>query len=82
MKTILVSSVVVWTTIAAAIGGPNHRVTLKGFYQIEAAKMVPFVVEAIMNPYNPKTYPDIFTRRYFGTVAGRAGSPEHAEVRT
>ena len=82
MKTILVSSVVVWTTIAAAIAGPSQRVTLKGFYDGGDAKLAPFVVEAIMNPYNPKTYPDIFTRRYFGTVAGRAGSPEHAEVRT
>ena len=70
MKTILISWVVVWTTIAAAIGGPNHRVTLKGFYQIDAAKMVPFVVEAILNPYDPKAYPDIRSRRYIGTDGG------------
>jgi hypothetical protein len=70
MKTMLVSCVAVCTTIAAAIAGPSHRVTLKGFYHEGDEKLVPFVVEAIMNPYNPKTYPDLLTREYFGTDGG------------
>jgi hypothetical protein len=70
MKIIPICGVLVWATITAAICAPNQRVALAGFYYIENVKMVPFAIEAIMNPYNPKDYPNIHSGRYIGTDGG------------
>jgi hypothetical protein len=67
MKIIPSCCLLVWTTIAAGIGAPNHRIALAGFCSIDGGqKKIPFAIEATLNPYNPK----IHSGRYLGTDGG------------
>jgi hypothetical protein len=57
MKIIPACCVLVWTTIAAGIGAPNHRIALAGFCSVDGGqKKIPFAIEATSIQYNPKIH--------------------------
>jgi hypothetical protein len=67
MKIVPICCVLVWTTIAVAIGAPNRQIAFSGFCSIDGGRTkIPFAIEATLTPYNPK----IHTGRYFGTDGG------------
>jgi hypothetical protein len=57
MKIAPICCVLVWTTIAVAIGGPNHRIAFSGFCSIDGGPTkIPFAVDVTLTPYNPKIH--------------------------
>ena len=70
MKIIPICGVLVWTTITVAIGAPSAQVVLAGFYSEDNVTLVPFAIKALMNRYDPQTYPNIHSGKYIGTDDG------------